>query len=81
MDSSVVMIFWYDINYDAVQYSNSHNTVPLVYYSVLYDYILSFFQPLIQCYRRLKEAGLAFNLHLSENWLRHYQVYLCSVTP
>ena len=35
-----------------------------------------FFQPLVQCYKCLKETGLAFNLHLSENWLRHYQVCL-----
>ncbi len=31
-------------------------------------------QPLVQCYKSLKEQGVGFNLQLSETWLRHYQV-------
>ena len=38
------------------------------------------FQPLIQCYKTLKESGLVFQLQISETWMRDYQVppaYLC----
>ncbi|XP_064383975.1 tRNA (adenine(58)-N(1))-methyltransferase non-catalytic subunit TRM6-like isoform X2 [Halichondria panicea] len=38
---------------------------------VVYYHIL---EPLIQCYKNLKESGLAFNIQISESWMRHYQV-------
>ena len=33
-----------------------------------------FVQPLVQMYSKLKESGMVFDLHLSETWLRKYQV-------
>ncbi|XP_019851326.1 PREDICTED: tRNA (adenine(58)-N(1))-methyltransferase non-catalytic subunit TRM6-like isoform X1 [Amphimedon queenslandica] len=42
---------------------------PVVVYS-------QFQEPLVRCYQKLKESesGTAFNIQLSETWLRHYQV-------
>uniref|UniRef100_A0AAY4AY46 tRNA (adenine(58)-N(1))-methyltransferase non-catalytic subunit TRM6 n=1 Tax=Denticeps clupeoides TaxID=299321 RepID=A0AAY4AY46_9TELE len=31
-------------------------------------------EPLIECYTKLREQGGVVNLHLSDSWLRHYQV-------
>ena len=36
--------------------------------------VVVFSQPLVQCYKMLRERGGMFNLQISETWLRRYQV-------
>ncbi|XP_068730335.1 tRNA (adenine(58)-N(1))-methyltransferase non-catalytic subunit TRM6-like isoform X2 [Montipora capricornis] len=38
-------------------------------------------EPLMECYVNLREKGTAINIHLTETWLRHYQVLPARTHP
>lgn len=38
-------------------------------------------EPLMECYVNLREKGAAINIHLTETWLRHYQVLPARTHP
>ena len=45
-----------------------------IYTQCTHTHCIPFVQPLVQMYSKLKESGMVFDLHLSETWLRKYQV-------